>query len=299
MPVSKKPRRKKIVPSSLKPRAAPAPPDRRAMERLLAAISGRSGDDAAGRAQDVMYDAWEETNPHRRIALARKALGISPLCADAYNLLAEAAGSVKEARDLYARALEAAESALGPAAFQEYAGHFWGFIETRPYMRARAGLAGTLQKLGEEDAAIGHYRDMLRLNPNDNQGNRFILAACLLRRGDDAALKELLDTYPDEESPYWLYTRALMAFRAGGADNGQAQTLAKQAWAGNEHVPAILAGTKPPVLGESGYLTVGGRDEATHYVSEFGAAWRGTPGAVAWLARITAVEQRLPRGDAG
>jgi hypothetical protein len=38
-----------------------------------------------------MYEAWERTTPSSRIALARKALGISPLCADAYVLLAEEA----------------------------------------------------------------------------------------------------------------------------------------------------------------------------------------------------------------
>jgi tetratricopeptide (TPR) repeat protein len=47
-------------------------------------------------------------------------------------------------------------------------------------------------KLGDEDAAIRHYRDMLKLNPNDNQGIRYVLAACLLRRGEEAELKELL-----------------------------------------------------------------------------------------------------------
>ena len=59
--------------------------------------------------------------------------------------------------------------ALGPRGFKRCAGHFWGFLETRPYMRARAGLAGTLLKLGDVDGALSHYRDMLKLNPNDNQ----------------------------------------------------------------------------------------------------------------------------------
>jgi hypothetical protein len=53
------------------------------MESFLAAITGRRGDDATAKAQDVMYEAWERTTSRSRIALARKALGISPLCADA------------------------------------------------------------------------------------------------------------------------------------------------------------------------------------------------------------------------
>ena len=287
MPVSKKPRTKAASKTPPRAAAVPALPDRRAMESYLATIAGRSRNDAIAKAQDVMYDAWERTTSRSRVALARKALGISPLCADAYNLLAEEAGSVEEARDLYAKAVDAGELAVGPKGFKEYAGHFWGFLETRPYMRARAGLAGTLLKLGDEDAAIRHYRDMLKLNPNDNQGIRYVLAACLLRRGEEAELKELLAAYEDEGSAYWLYTRALLAFREGGVDNEQAVTLVNGAWSANEHVLAILAGTTPAVSEDSDYVTVGGEDEATHYVNEFGPAWHRTPGAVEWLAKIT------------
>src|SRR3954453_6410197 len=188
MPVSKKLRAKRTAkaPSRSGAAAAPALPDRRAMERFMAALSGERGgsDDPTAKAQDVMYDAWEQTTSRSRIALARKALGISPLCADAYVLLAEeAARSIEEARDYYAKGVEAGELALAPEGFKEYAGHFWGFLQTRPYMRARAGLAAALMKLGDTEGAVAHYRDMLRLNPNDNQGIRYLLAAHLLRQG--------------------------------------------------------------------------------------------------------------------
>ena len=292
MPVAKKTRRNTPIKSHAKSQAASPLPDRRAMESFLAAITGSRSDDASAKAQDLVYAAWEEVSPRKRIALARKALSISPLCADALNILAEAAGSAAEARDLYASAVDAATLALGPEAFQEYAGHFWGFLETRPYMRARAGLAGALQQLGEEDAAIGLYRDMLKLNPNDNQGIRYVLAACLLQLEDEFALKALLGQYPDEASIVWLYTKALMAFREGHADSAQAIALVNSAWAENEHVPAILASTKRPVVPRDRYVMVGGPDEATLYVADFGSAWHRTPGAVAWLTRITAT---LPR----
>ena len=149
-------------------------------------------------------------------------------------------------------------------------------------------LASALLKLGDVDGAIAHYRDMLRLNPNDNQGIRYTLAGCLLRQGDEAALKELLAAYEDEAGVFWLYTRALLAFREGGETDEQAAALAKDALAANEHVPAILAGTKRPVPSDSGYITMGGPDEATYYVTECGSAWHRTPGAVAWLTRLAA-----------
>ncbi len=84
-------------------------------------------------------------------------------------------------------------------------------------MRARQGLAVTLLELHEDEAAIDHLRAMLRLNPGDNQGMRYVLLACLLRRGEAEAVKALLAEYPDEWSTQWLYTRALLAYREGGA----------------------------------------------------------------------------------
>jgi tetratricopeptide (TPR) repeat protein len=296
MPVSKKPRAKATDKTSSKAGTPLVLPDRRAMESFLAAISGRRGVDAAAKAQDVMYEAWEQAASPSRIALARKALGISPLCADAYVLLAEeAARSVEEARDYYAKGVEAGELALGPRGFEEYAGHFWGFLETRPYMRARAGLASALRKLGDIDGAIDHFREMLRLNPNDNQGIRYALLGCLFDRGDDGALKQLLAAYEDDAGVFWLYTRALLAFRDGGETDQRAAALAKKAFAANEHVPAILAGEKPPVHSDSGYITMGGPDEASYYATECGSAWRRTPDAISWLTRLAAAPKRRPR----
>ena len=51
-----------------------------------------------------------------------------------------------------------------------------------------------------------------QVEPNDNQGIRYVLAGCLLRQDNDSALKELLAAHEDG-SAFWLHTRALVAFR--------------------------------------------------------------------------------------
>jgi tetratricopeptide (TPR) repeat protein len=290
MPPSKKPRRKKPELRSPKRTSPPVTlPDQRTMESLIAAIGGQQADDPLEAAQDVMYDAWGQSSKRARVALARKALAISPLCADAYVLLAqEEAKSAKEALELFRKGVEAGEQALGPAGFGEYAGHFWGFLETRPYMRARAGLAAALDALGEVDAAIGHYRDMLRLNPGDNQGIRYALAACLMKRGDGKALNELFKDYDEDASALWLYSRALVAFRENAGSGESATELARNALRANRHVPALLAGSNKAKPSTTGYLTMGGEDEAAHYFAQWGFDWLTTPGAVDWLTKIAA-----------
>jgi hypothetical protein len=55
------------------------------MEGFMSAIGGRQSDDATAKAQQVMYEAWDQTSPNTRVALAHKALAISPVCVDAYG----------------------------------------------------------------------------------------------------------------------------------------------------------------------------------------------------------------------
>ncbi len=65
-------------------------------------------------------------------------------------------------------------------------------------MRARQGLALSLWELGERRQAVHHYWEILRLNPNDNQGIRYLLATALLEEGEDEPLEELPARYEDD-----------------------------------------------------------------------------------------------------
>ena len=185
---------------------------------------------------------------------------------------------------MYQLAVGAGNEALGPDGLNEYAGHFWGFLETRPYMRARAGLGKALWAIGNRDAAIENFKEMLKLNPGDNQGIRYVLAAKLLEMGNMDDLKALLAVHADDYSADIQYTRALIAF-SEGADN--AGDIAEEAWQTNKHVPAILSGKKGPVQ-IGAYITRGGEDEASGYVKIFGGAWKRTPGAIERLRKATA-----------
>jgi tetratricopeptide (TPR) repeat protein len=233
-------------------------------------------------AQEVIFQALETTGK-RREKLARKALSISPDCADAYVLLAEAAKQPEEARRLYEQGVQAGERALGEEMFAQQEGHFWGILETRPYMRARLGLADTLWELGERQAAIEHLQAMLRLNPGDNQGVRYLLASWLLIVKDDAALDRLLAQYPDEWSAFWAYTKALHTFRRKGAKKQAAKAL-QQAVEVNPFVPAYLLGFMPLPKQLPPYYGMGTPEEAVIYLAEAGEAWMEIHGALEWLA---------------
>jgi tetratricopeptide (TPR) repeat protein len=284
-----------------KAKAPSASSGRRKIETLLRQAMGlvgpgRPADPARERAEDLLQQAYEADDPEEIAAMSRRALEAWPDCADAYVLLAEVARGPKEALDLYARGVEAGSRDLGGDAFRELAGHFWAFPETRPYMRARFGLAQVLWVLGRRDEAVGHYQEMLRLNPNDNQGVRYTLAACLLETGRDKELSELLSAYEEDPTASWAYSAALLAFRREG-DSPLARSLLRAAREVNPHVPDLLLGRErlPSRMPET--VGLGDRNEAVDYVAGFLRGWRATPGAIAWLRQ--AVEGRSGRGKAG
>jgi hypothetical protein len=233
-------------------------------------------------AQALVYRAFEERDEQRRVELAKEALDICPDCADAYVLLAEHAKSRKEALHLYEQGVAAGERALGPETFRRQAGFFWGLLETRPYLRAKLGLAHSLWTAGRRDEAVQHLQDMMRLNPGDNQGIRYTLAGFLLFLDRDDDLARLLQQYPDEASAAWAYTKALLAFRQHG-DTPEARQLLQEARKTNQHVPAYLLGEKFPPTERPGAYSPGDESEALNYLGGFLAGWRDTPGAIAWL----------------
>jgi tetratricopeptide (TPR) repeat protein len=244
------------------------------------------------RRRTWIYDAWEAPTAKRRVELAKKALALSPRCADAYVLLAEHSrqGSDEEL-DLWRRGVTAGEEALGKSAFEDFAGEFWGFLETRPYMRARFGLARALWNRGDRDDAIGHLHAMLVLNPGDNQGVRYALAGYLAEAVRDAELGDLIAAYPDEYSAVWSWTATLLVFRRTG-DSAEARERLAEAMAVNAHVRGYLCGDHPMPPHLPPFLSPGAPDEAVHYVAQHQPGWERTPGALGWVrARFPATKK--------
>jgi tetratricopeptide (TPR) repeat protein len=179
--------------------------------------------------------------------------------------------------------VRAGERALGPKVFKNEVGYFWGLIETRPYMRARAGLADCLWLLGERQQAIKHYEDMLRLNPNDNQGIRYILVNCLLAVGADLSVEKLLNQYNDDIACSWTFSRALWIFRKEGPSHKANEAL-KKAVKQNPFVPLYLLGKKKMPRSLPPYVGIGDENEAIEYAAESIEVWRSIPDAFQWLA---------------
>jgi tetratricopeptide (TPR) repeat protein len=237
------------------------------------------------KAQDLAYQAQETPDIKKAIRLAKQALKHSKDCADAYIILGDLeTESLSEALSYYEQAVAAGERAIGKDRFEEARGHFWGIIETRPYMRARFHLANALWDLGQPDAAIDHYREMIELNPEDNQGIRFVLLHALMQLCRNPEAEELLDQF-DDGMANWFYNRALLTFRKHGR-SAEANEALEEAFEQNEYVPEYLLGFEEMPVGEEMPLMYGwgDEDEAILYAFKGMILWAQTPGAQHWLA---------------
>lgn len=241
-------------------------------------------------AQEVIYEAWEQHGRRKRM-LARRALEISPDCADAYVLLAEDTCDPQAAHDLFEQGIAAGRRALGERYFEEHVGQFWRLLETRAFMRAAAGRAQCLWALGREDEAVSQYQELLALNPDDNQGIRYLLGACLLETGDNDRLGKLLDDHGDEPTAQWRYLRALWAYRKEG-NTPQARQLAKAALKTNRFVPAFLTGRRPLPESPPAIFSVGREDEAVCCAFDQQTGWQATKGALQWLRAVAAGKKK-------
>lgn len=126
------------------------------------------------RGMEHLWGGWDVEAE----AYYREALRIDPGHADAWVHLGNRRleeGHVAEALGHYERAQREAEArTIGDPA--HYDGPFWLDLDSRPFMRALHGRGLCLWRLGRADEARQVFAWMMELNPNDNQGVRFLLA---------------------------------------------------------------------------------------------------------------------------
>lgn len=252
---------------------------------LMGGAPTKEPETAREAAEDLMYTAWETEDPGRRVSIALEALEISEDCADAWTLLAEDGSSdIDEAIVFATKAVAAGKRALGPEIFEEEAGNFWMVLETRPYMRAMITLAGYQWGAGRVGEAVEIYREMLRLNPNDNQGVRDIVAMDFAEGDQDEFFGEVLEMYDEDPFATMAYGRALWLFRRDGP-SPEADRALEEAFERNRHVPNYLLGRRTLPAKQSAYYSLGDTDEAIMYADRAQQGWEMSEGALEWLAR--------------
>lgn len=233
-------------------------------------------------AQEKADTAWERKGK-QRIKLAREALALSRDCADAYTLLAEEEEEPDEQIRLFREALAAAERVIGQNWMKDFKGLFWVAPETRPVMIAMSNLAKCLQEYNEFDEALALFRKLIELNPNDNQGIRYLLANCLFDAHCDDELEKLLAKHDNDPSAALLYTKAVHLFRKEGPSQRAADAL-NRAFNENIHVPSLVSDIFEMPDEPPDSIGFGDMSEAVAYYFDSAHFWWFTKGSMKWMA---------------
>lgn len=237
--------------------------------------------DKKGRSQDLVFEAYEQTVSKGK-KLVKQALELDPNNADAYNYLASIERDIDKAIKQYDKAIKAGERTLGKKFFKEEKVYFWGMLETRPYMRAKAGLADCFYAKKEVDKAIEIYEEMLELNPNDNQGIRYLLSTLLLGKKDLTKFEKFIKESEDEDCAVWNYNNALYNFKKSGRTK-KSEKILLQAYNSNEFVIDYMLGNKKMPKDLPQYIGRGDENEAISYVNGAWSIWEKTAEAFDWL----------------
>lgn len=108
--------------------------------------------------------------------LAAGALRDDPGCIEAHLFLARHARDDHMMRGHLEKAVRTGEELWSPVAAAQEGFSWWGVRATRPYMRAIKEYADWHAERGD-DVTAGHlYEQLMAMNPNDNQGIRYVLA---------------------------------------------------------------------------------------------------------------------------
>lgn len=236
------------------------------------------------KANDIMYDAYDAT-PAKGKKLAKEALKLDPENVRALNYLADEERIAESALKLYQRAMESGKKRLGERFFRENKGHFWGLIESRPYMAAKLGFAHCLEDLEWNDEAINEYNELIKLNPADNQGVRYALGSLLLFTRKYKQFAELHKKYSDEESTFWLFNYALYLFATLGPSEKANEAL-YNANEANPYVIDFMTQRKKMKQDPQGYYSPGEENEAAYYLMDNFRAWVDVEGTLDWLMRF-------------
>ena len=181
--------------------------------------------------------------------------------------------------------LEIMESGLITKQFiKDNTGYFWGLHETRPYMMLRAHRAKIHALHGYTQKAQSELEELLKLNPNDNQANRFLLMNCLIINKQWEKLEALLTDF-DFQELHATASRALSAFVMHG-DSKPANEYKKMLQQQNKHFSKILTGQEKLKEQQPSYFSPGSKEEVGVYLDSLGKqAWISVPASLFWLRK--------------
>jgi len=227
------------------------------------------------KAQQLCWTAMECGDRSEAIRLAVEATKLTPLCADAFNLLADYICYNEAERLTLLRWATRVGELCCRNRIAENTGHIHGFLDARPYLRARTELAWTLRQLGCYEEAVSHYEALLSMEHQDHIALGMLMTSYLELRCFDKA-KRLLDAHRENGGTFLNYSETVWCWLTQ-QDNELFNNALNHALNSNEHVPLLLEKPETPIEQSPFGVALGQADEAAEYVRVSHRIWDAFP----------------------
>jgi tetratricopeptide (TPR) repeat protein len=234
------------------------------------------------QAQDLVLEAYELT-PAKAKKKIEKALELDPDCIEAYEYLGGCESSIELESVFLEKGLSIGRKLFLGDNFEYHKGHFWGILETRPFMRCLQLYSEVLYLKNKKKECVEILEEMIYLNPNDNQGVRDQLMLYLIELDEVKKFEKYAKMFKDDEMAFSLFNQALFTFKKEG-DTIKSQKQLQKALKQNKYVgEKLISGL--PIFELSDHYGFGDENEADYYVDSAQHIWRQTKGAIEWIKK--------------
>lgn len=177
---------------------------------------------------ELLEEAFEADTEKEARNLAKKALEVYPDNIDAQVFLANMEKNPVNRLKQLDWAIEKARKILEEKGLleEDNIGHFWGIIETRPYMRARHSKLEELMMMGRYKEAVKESEELLRLCENDNLGVRSVLIGLYCYFEEFDKCEKLHKQYKEDYTISMLLPMTIMYYKK--SDYKKAEKMLKE-----------------------------------------------------------------------
>ena len=158
----------------------------------------------------------------------------------------------------------------------------WEALQNRPFLRALHALGIFQFEYGNSSGAQKSLQELLSFNRNDNLGARYVLTNLAFETDNPSIVLNLNSQFPDDIFPDLIFGKALAYIQLGQIDKAK-PSLKKVVSLYPKIVDTL---TRPLVEAEdlsSGYIVMGGEDQAFAYRQTYLKYWLATPEAMPLL----------------
>lgn len=158
----------------------------------------------------------------------------------------------------------------------------WGFLENRPFLRTMEGLAQSFLATNRYEDSIDVCKDILKYNPNDNQGIRALIIENYLHVGDYKNILKICRQYSDDTLPDTLYGKFIAHYRLNQMEKAKESLKDAYVYAPNIAHEVIKKKHKFSKKEETMGIIAGSAEEGFYFWSRTRHIWN-EPGIVDYV----------------